>query len=1007
MKTLREYSLYTKRSISVKPRDFHHRCTLSVGTQHAGTNIDALRLAIRDIGYNEVTDEHDRDITWNGAYFFKSDRRRKGFVNKFPGIHCLLTKIGLFGSLEFQRKLFPEAYNFYPPTWFLPYQYDYWNAYTEKQIPGCVTYIVKPSAGTQGKGIYLVQSPREYCDHEVDVALASQGQTRRHPGQSREPPSCLAADSLGYLPAKEVVQRYEDHPVLVDGHKADLRIYVVLESISPLRIHVYRDGLVRLASQRYEPPDPVNMHKTKMHLTNYSINKFSDAMEAEEMAHNANAEGEGEREGHEDDRDSSSVHSDTCINTERTTPTWRCKLRLRNFLRRGSAHYRKRQSGGRANSCRQWDLDPKVFWARVDELVRNTMFALVPYIRVAYWAECLRTQLRPDSARGRKAPHCFQIFGFDLLLVEPDFRPVLLEVNSSPSLRIDCMRPLVQPSSCKHGLNPAIIHSPKYAAFSRSRVDEQVKTGLLRATLSLIGSRLLFERMSVDSPEKAYAFLNACGYKTPFIPMEPKAVEPVEEQDNDKKAQLKRSAESQSLPRLTQKSSPTELRTLRRHNTDFPSQWMHDRLSQIYDLSRKPRSPKVPSLEVQLDEIVPRSPPSWPSVRKRTLSAVYGRQHANERLTASFLDRRRLANCRDSRNLLHCIYSEDNVYFPYAPEGESTHMTESEVTTGRTLSSLENTSLNPGSFAQTYPSFEASKATEIFETAAGGDTAQNDDATSPENSNSLQVEPVLNGVSPQDQPIGNETMAEISEADGIAEPNENQSNAQSWPKTPLAAKQRRLFESVTTPDLRLLDKLADIFITILSERRLVEQQLATGIDHCSSANFPYVIHLDSSGRTLSGHHVHRLDCTLGVEVLTPRMDSSGFRSFFQRCQLRHFGMNIHDVELMYMKHKMFWFRVYEFDCAEAESGICFSAFVELCVQLASKHFWPNLPSVTALKSGCEGRHPAPTAEMLRLAVTSFVEHCVESLKLKSLGLAWEQPPGDWRARTHPISTRFN
>uniref|UniRef100_A0A0V0J6F1 Tubulin polyglutamylase TTLL11 n=1 Tax=Schistocephalus solidus TaxID=70667 RepID=A0A0V0J6F1_SCHSO len=720
MKSLREYSLYTKRSISVKPKDYHHRCTLSVGTQHAGTNIDALRLAIRDIGYNEVTDEHDRDITWNGAYFFKSDRRRKGFVNKFPGIHCLLTKIGLFGSLEFQRKLFPEAYNFYPPTWFLPYQYDHWNAYTEKQIPGCVTYIVKPSAGTQGKGIYLVQSPREYCDHEVDVALASQAQTRKHASQAREPPSCLTADSLGYLPAKEVVQRYEDHPVLVDGYKADLRIYVVLESISPLRIHIYRDGLVRLASQRYEPPDPVNMHKTKMHLTNYSINKFSDA-QADEVALNPNAEAEGDREDREDGRDSStssSVYSDTCVNTERTTPAWHCKLRLRNFLRRGKAHQRKRPSGrasARASSCHQWDLDPKVFWAQVDELVRNTMFALVPYIRVAYWAECLRTQLRPDSSRRTNAPHCFQIFGFDLLLVEPDFRPVLLEVNSSPSLRIDCMRPLVQPSSCKHGLNPAIMHSPKYAAFSRSRVDEQVKTGLLRATLSLIGSRLLFERMSMDSPEKAYAFLNACGYKTPAIPTEPKTVEPVEGPESEKKNTLKGISESQCLPRLTQKSSPTESRTVRRHNTDFPSQWMHDRLSQIYDIGRKPRSPKVPALEVNLDEIVPRSPPCWPPLRKRTLSAVYGRQHVNEKLTASFLDRRRVANCRDSRNLLHCIYSEDNVYFPCVPEEEETHGTECEVITCRTLSSLENTSLNTGSLAKAYPSFEASKSTEICE----------------------------------------------------------------------------------------------------------------------------------------------------------------------------------------------------------------------------------------------------------------------------------------------------
>lgn len=74
-----------------------------------------------------------------------------------------------------------------------------------------------------------------------------------------DPTVCLGADSMGYLAAKEVVQQYEDTPVLVSGFKADLRIYVVIESIKPLRIHVYRDGLVRLASQRYHTPDPMNM----------------------------------------------------------------------------------------------------------------------------------------------------------------------------------------------------------------------------------------------------------------------------------------------------------------------------------------------------------------------------------------------------------------------------------------------------------------------------------------------------------------------------------------------------------------------------------------------------------------------------------------------------------------------------------------------------------------------------------------------------------------------------
>ncbi len=54
MRSLRAYSLSTKQSISVKPKEFILRCALSVGTLNAGSNIDALRLALQDLGLNEV-----------------------------------------------------------------------------------------------------------------------------------------------------------------------------------------------------------------------------------------------------------------------------------------------------------------------------------------------------------------------------------------------------------------------------------------------------------------------------------------------------------------------------------------------------------------------------------------------------------------------------------------------------------------------------------------------------------------------------------------------------------------------------------------------------------------------------------------------------------------------------------------------------------------------------------------------------------------------------------------
>lgn len=49
-----------------------------------------------------------------------------------------------------------------------------------------------------------------------------------------------------------VVQKYINRPALHSGHKFDFRIYVLLTSvIEPMSIFIYKDGLVRLASEKY------------------------------------------------------------------------------------------------------------------------------------------------------------------------------------------------------------------------------------------------------------------------------------------------------------------------------------------------------------------------------------------------------------------------------------------------------------------------------------------------------------------------------------------------------------------------------------------------------------------------------------------------------------------------------------------------------------------------------------------------------------------------------------
>ena len=68
---------------------------------------------------------------------------------------------------------------------------------------------------------------------------------------------------------------YIDRPLLINGLKFDLRIYVLILNLYPLEIFLYDEGLVRFATIDYKAPTSDNLHQTYMHLTNYSLNKRS------------------------------------------------------------------------------------------------------------------------------------------------------------------------------------------------------------------------------------------------------------------------------------------------------------------------------------------------------------------------------------------------------------------------------------------------------------------------------------------------------------------------------------------------------------------------------------------------------------------------------------------------------------------------------------------------------------------------------------------------------------
>ena len=79
-----------------------------------------------------------------------------------------------------------------------------------------------------------------------------------------------------------IVQRYINNPLLIDGLKFDLRIYVLVTCVQPLRVFLYRDGLARFATKKFEATSDKNIGDLFQHLTNYAINKNHEDFKIDE-----------------------------------------------------------------------------------------------------------------------------------------------------------------------------------------------------------------------------------------------------------------------------------------------------------------------------------------------------------------------------------------------------------------------------------------------------------------------------------------------------------------------------------------------------------------------------------------------------------------------------------------------------------------------------------------------------------------------------------------------------
>ena len=75
-------------------------------------------------------------------------------INHFPGMYVLSRKNQLGRNLMKMKKKFPEKFKFFPHTWLLPSESNEFKSQFHKNI----TYIVKPEASSQGRGIFLTKN---------------------------------------------------------------------------------------------------------------------------------------------------------------------------------------------------------------------------------------------------------------------------------------------------------------------------------------------------------------------------------------------------------------------------------------------------------------------------------------------------------------------------------------------------------------------------------------------------------------------------------------------------------------------------------------------------------------------------------------------------------------------------------------------------------------------------------------------------------------------------------
>ena len=173
---------------------------------------------------------------------YKDDLEEMGMIPIFQKIFSYTNfKIISHKDLTYKnyfkmRKKFPEDFDYMPETFAYPEEKDIiLKRFSDYVVDEKDLWLVKPKTGSLGDGIYIFQN-------------------------------------LTSTPDVYLLSRYISNPHLINHLKYDFRIYVFITGLAPLKLYLYREGMVRFATEEYTL-DKDHINELYRHLTNVAVNE--------------------------------------------------------------------------------------------------------------------------------------------------------------------------------------------------------------------------------------------------------------------------------------------------------------------------------------------------------------------------------------------------------------------------------------------------------------------------------------------------------------------------------------------------------------------------------------------------------------------------------------------------------------------------------------------------------------------------------------------------------------